>query len=727
MRKSLTISFVLWVCCATNAQAALPPLAELEQRARASLAMRTLDAALEAELRRARLNRANTGPRLYGATGYANSDEIIDESRNRSFGRLSSEVGLRLPVLGSRTDLLAAQQRGDLALRKRAVETELAKRDLIRRLRVAYADYWAAQRLAALSQRYRDNEPQVTDMLRLRTRAGLLLDSDRLEFLASFELARRDAKRAELTVRQALDTLGTLVDGDLTDALRTSVGAARPVYEPRCLAQFRESAWLERDPEMAFLNEQLAAFEGMPAGSRWSGINSELRVGYQLANETTTARNGSSAIVAWTFDVPLDYYSGRRLRSASASADAAHAALERDLRRVELNNAMLDLLARESELEQSLQFARLRLGAADESVRERTLRARRIAGDVMEQLQSARLAHYEAAKNVVDAERRQLYWYADWARFEVPDCAADAHGLPPSGQPTVPEPVSPQPTVATPVMQTASNTSAPASLSAAGSRSLYLWTSEPWLASTPDSVREGLAALRAEAIGTLMVSLDGGQIARYAADPAPLQAFARLAAAEGMTIELLLGESEWIRPQHRAKLMAIVQQLRGTPFQAIHLDLEPDMLEQEPARAAALLPELLRTLEAVRAVTNLPLGLSLHPRYVNAPVGSKTFGERLAALDVEATLMVYVANEARVIEIVQPLLARHPTLRTRVAVSLEHSLPRAESLYHLPADERARRMAAIETSLASKNFLGLSIQPTDPWLASTVLFAAADH
>ena len=698
------------------AHAAMPPLAELEQRARASLAMRTLDAALDADMRRARLNRAGTGPRLYGAAGYADSDEIVDENRNRSFGRMSSEVGLRVPVLGSRTDLLAAQLRSDLALQRRAVDTELAKRDLIRRLRVAYADYWAAQRLLALSQMYRDNEPQVTDMLRLRTRAGLLLDSDRLEFLASFELARRDAKRAELTARQSLDTIGTLVDGELTAALRTSGTVARPAIEPRCLQQVRAGTWLDADPELVFLNDQITAFEGSLGASRWSGINSELRVGYQLASETTTARNGSAAIVAWTFDVPIDYYSGRRLRTASASADSAHAALERDLRRVEINNAMQDLLAREAELEQSLQFARLRLGAADEAVRERTLRARRIAGDVMEQLQSSRLAHYEAAKNVVEAERRQLYWYADWARFEAPDCAVDSAAAPTNSTPM------PTPAVSVPALQTVSNVTP-----AAGSRSLYLWRSEPWLASTPESVTDGLTALRAEAIGTLMVSLDAAQIARYAADRTPLETFARLAAAQGMKLELLLGESEWIRTEHRDKLVAIVQQLQGTPFSAIHLDLEPDMIESTPVKAAALLPDLLRTLDAVRAVTKLPLGLSLHPRYANVRVDGKTFGGRLAALDIEATLMVYVANQARVIEIVQPILAANPTLRTRVAVSLEHSLPREESLYHLPADERARRMAVIEKGLQGANFLGLSLQPTDPWLASTVLLATTGH
>ncbi|MCB1625379.1 MAG: hypothetical protein KDI32_12385 [Pseudomonadales bacterium] len=718
MKTFNAVLLVLLVYAPARVDAALPPLAELEQRAHASLAMRTLDAALEAEIRRARLNQVGTGARLYGTTGYADSDEIVDESRNRSFGRLSSEVGLRLPVLGSRAAIKDTRLRAELDLEQRAVATELAKRDLIQRLRRAYADHWAAQRLLALSERYREDEPQITAMLQLRTRAGLLLDSDRLDFLASFELARRDAVRAELTSRQALDLIGTLVDGDLGILSGSGAAATRPAIEPRCLQAASDPNWLNTDPELTFLEDRIGALGGISSRGRWRGINSELRVGYQLAHETTTARSGSAAIVAWTFDVPLDYYSGRHLYSAAASADVAHATLERDLRRVELANQLQELIARERELTQSLQFARVRLSATDESMRERTLRARRIAGDVQEQLQSSRLAHYEAAKSVIDAERMQIYWYADWARFEGAECAG-ARAAPPTAVPESPH--------AAAVLTTVSNMLPPTAPSSPGSRSLYLWTSEPWLTSTPQSVAEGLEALRAQSIGSLLVSLDAGQIARYSADPSALRAFSQIAARQNMRLELLLGESEWIRPQYRTNLTTIVQQLHDAPFTAIHLDLEPDMLAKDSVQAAALLPDLLSTLRAVRAVTSLPIGLSMHPRYADTLVEGKPFARQLAQLNIEATLMVYVANHARVLEITRPLLARYPELKTRVAVSLEHSLPREASLYHLPPEEQARRMALIEHGLQSPNFVGLTLQPTNPWLASTLLLAAANR
>ena len=219
----------------------------------------------------ARLNQVGTGARLYGTTGYADSDEIVDESRNRSFGRLSSEVGLRLPVLGSRAAIKDTRLRAELDLEQRAVATELAKRDLIQRLRRAYADHWAAQRLLALSERYREDEPQITAMLQLRTRAGLLLDSDRLDFLASFELARRDAVRAELTSRQALDLIGTLVDGDLGILSGSGAAATRPAIEPRCLQAASDPNWLNTDPELTFLEDRIGALGGISSRGRWRG------------------------------------------------------------------------------------------------------------------------------------------------------------------------------------------------------------------------------------------------------------------------------------------------------------------------------------------------------------------------------------------------------------------------------------------------------------------------
>lgn len=688
MQKRFTDCVSVWLLAVAAlapimARGAVAPLDELEQRARSSLAMRTLAAELESDARREQLNRGSTGPRLYGATGLADSNEIVDATRNRSFGRITSELGVRIPVLGSRQQIRAANLRSALSLQRRAADIELAKRELIRRLRVAYADYWAAQRLLLLSQEFLENETRIDSILRLRTRAGLMLDADRLEFLSAFELVKRDIARNELAALQSQDSMRAIVDGEIGAGVAT-----RPVVDHQCASVHADAQWLDRDPELEAMTAQLNTLESQDFSPRWQGINSELRVGYQRAAETNTNRTGSAAMIGWSFDVPLEYFTQRGLRTSSATAEAAHARLEWELRRLELRNQFSQLTSRASELAQSLRFAQLRAGAADEAIRERQLRVSHMAGDVMEQLQASRLARYDAAKALVEAERSQLYWHADWARFETESCPA--------------APVQVAQLSATP----------------AGNRALYLWTSEPWLSGDAEAAARGLARLRQQGIGTLLLSLDAEQIARYAHSNAPLQAFARRAAAAGMRLELLLGEASWIQPQQRPKLLQIVRSLRDAPFAGLHLDLEPNMLDNSDAGAARLLPELLHTLQEVKSVSAWPVSCSLHPRYINAVADGVALGDQLARLGIETTLMIYVANPLRVTEIAKPLVARYPNLRLRVALSLEHTLSRDESLFQLPEAERAHRIALIERSLASENFLGVSLQPSAPWMTA---------
>ena len=109
----------------------------------------------------------------------------------------------------------------------------------------------------------------------------------------------------------------------------------------------------------------------------------------------------------------------------------------------------------------------------------------------------------------------------------------------------------------------------------------------------------------------------------------------------------------------------------------------------------------------VAAVIGHPVAHSLSPALHNAA---------FAQLGIDTTLMIYVANPLRVVELATPLLARYPQLRLRVALSLEHSLSREESLFQLPEDERAHRIALIERGLVGDNFMGIALQPSAPWL-----------
>src|SRR5205823_14084418 len=94
-------------------------------------------------------------------------------------------------------------------------------------------------------------------------------------------------------------------------------------------------------------------------------------------------------------------------------------------------------------------------------------------------------------------------------------------------------------------------------------------------------------------------------------------------------------------------------------------------------------------------------------------VRDPSFAQVLHPLRISPTLMVYVANPDRAVEIADPLLARHPELSFSVALSLEQSLGRDESLSSYTESERRRRIERIEAQLAAATFSGLTLEPDD--------------
>jgi hypothetical protein len=475
-----------------------------------------------------------------------------------------------------------------------------------------------------------------------------------------------------------------------------------PRLGPRCGAAHGVYYDVDLDPEILALDADLDAVGPRAAGQRWRDIGSELRLGYQVAGEGQGERNGGAALVGWSFEMPLDVGRQRHRIAAAAASEVDYLALQRELRSAEIRNLHRDLEARLHTVRQSRQLAELQWRAAEQATRERELRAARLAGDVVEQLLVSRRAQHVAARAQVDADRNELLWYADWARFDAASCT-DA------GDPGLPE--------AAPMRAPLAAPQSARSEPRESGRAVYLWTSQPWLSGSASEVGAALARLRDSGIRTLRVSLDADQIEQHAGDAATLRLLAERASAAGIRIELLLGEPTWILPKHRARLLQIVQQLRDAPFTALHLDLEPNMLDDTPAGTARLLPELVQTLREVQAVSPWPLACSLHPRYLTASADGVALGDRLTELGVAPTLMIYVANPQRVVEIARPIMARFPRLRFGVALSVEHTLEREESLFSFPEEERTARIAAVEQGLAGSNFGGIALQPSLPWMA----------
>jgi len=360
----------------------------------------------------------------------------------------------------------------------------------------------------------------------------------------------------------------------------------------------------------------------------------------------------------------------------------------------------------------------------------------KLEGDVAEQLQRARLQRYNAAKSLVEADKALVYWYADWARFETTPCQSTAGTAPPQPGATRP-----------------------------GGRALYLWHSAEWLSDSATELGERkFRAIHAAGIERLLISLDAAQMRRVSADPSPLTRAVRNTREHGFKVELLLGEPDWIRPERRAELRRLIEALKSVPFDGLHLDLEPAQIDPSAEKRPALLgepdwirperrAELRRLIEALKSVpfdglhldlepaqidpsaekrpallgwlaetlasasaaSPWPVALSVHPRDLDVPVGDSSFVEVLHRLRISPTLMVYVANPDRAVEIAEPLLGRHPELSFSVALSLEQSLGRDESLWSYTESERRRRIERIEAQLAAANFSGLTLELEDAW------------
>ena len=662
---------------------ALPPLEQLETRVELSPSAQLAERAYESTRAALSAGRIGLGVSAFGSVGYSHNHDIIDPTHSWSYSQGLAGGGLSMPVLGSRLQLEDSLTELRVQLLQLDARRQLERRELTVRLRKAYGDYWQAQRLEALAQGYLQDEPAFEHVAALRTRERLLLEGDRLELLTGFSLARRDEASGNADREVALSLMREITGQDLDGGV-----AVRPLVPLGCVRGAEASEnWTESDPELAGLQQAIALRQSSPRDSVLYPVQSSVQLGYTARDDMPTGQHGGSAVLSWSFQVPVEYLSQRRLLARAAAAQLSRARLEYEVRRQELQQQRRELIARAAVLRRNSEFASARLASADAAVHERDLRAVKLEGDVAEQLQRARLQRYNAAKSLVEADKALVYWYADSARFETTPCQSTAGTAPP--QPGARRP---------------------------GGRALYLWHSAEWLSDGATELGERkFRAIHAAGIERLLISLDAAQMPRVSADPSPLTRAVRNTREHGFKVELLLGEPDWIRPERRAELRRLIEALKSVPFDGLHLDLEPAQIDPSAEKRPALLGWLAETLASASAASPWPVALSVHPRDLDVPVGDSSFAEVLHRLRISPTLMVYVANPDRAVEIAEPLLGRHPELSFSVALSLEQSLGRDESLWSYTESERRRRIERIEAQLAAANFSGLTLELEDAW------------
>ena len=682
-------------------------LAELENRARAyAPSARLAQAEVAVAEQRSAATQARQGARLFGGADLGQAREPVTDTLSRDYRRIQGQVGVRWPLLGSRATQERDAQDADRAVARSRLQRQQIELAAVQALRRGYVQHQHSAQRNRIAQAFLHDSAEVQDQLLRRRNAGALLEADRLDLTGLYQ-----AVKAVRDSQQAAQSLA------LADMARLSGHPVPAVREDElllpegCLSAPALAAQAERQPSVQMARLDLDAAQQHTQHARLDGLEAGVSVAQSFSRDVGGS-SGHSTRVGVDFSVPLQWRAQRDAALAQAQADTDHAHALVELRRSEWESAVQRALADYQLRNQEMPARMHRLQAAQEALRIARLRLQAFDGDGYSKLIMARHALYQAAQQVVDsAELRDL------AALELLGLHGDCTPVQPEAAATAPGPLATAlSALASPVAVASAATTSPA-MAVQSPRtaqppgpglSWYVWQGQALL-ERPERLRELPA-------GTLrlMLSFTAPQLQALIspAGRAGLQAFVTQARAAGLRVELLLGEPTWVLPEGREQLLALIDSLRGLPFDGLHLDLERSQLPAAQQQGWSQL--LMATLRAVRARTDAPIALTTHHRELRDP----RFAARVHAAGVhELVAMVYVNNPERAAALARPLLRGPEGLGLTVAQSIERALPADESSFRAGRAASLERWNALAQRLAPlPRFRGIAVQAWEDYV-----------
>lgn len=673
-------------------------------------------AELEASLYTQSLVEAQSGWRFFGGGDVGQYREQVTGEEMRSYQRLNIKAGLRYPLMGARNTEREEIVRMRADAKSKTHENELTLRQTLLAVRLHFINYWSAQEKEQVAEKFLENQDEIDHMLGERTSTGHLRDSDRRALMSQFALARRDLARSKAVQHRALGALRFMVG--------TSIEPFQAAYPalplPSTDEQVIEALLVEQHPRILMAADAVEDSKRLMELADRSQANGYVAVFSSLSSEFDSSEPGYGVGVNVNFDFPL-----KVRQVASAKRKAARAALEKAKQRMSAVRFRLlsdarEVLGQYRAAEKQIAFTVQRLSAAREAVRENLLRFAYLTGDVIEQMQKSRFDYYQAATESIDAFTLRLQQQVRLLSLVPEPAASDLdNGGDTDRDHDLMHQAVPWPGGITDDLSAwdPSRRAAPATTDTNPSRpgpciAVYAWDSARLL-DRFETTRNLIPDLIERHIDRLLVSYSAEQIDALATPTYRdrWRRFLTSARRLGIRVDLLLGEPLWILPDHRNSLLALVQWLSALPFQGIHLDLEPQQLAHTGLGESYLLDQLLQSVRAVAAVSDLPVGLSVHYRYLDPSRPEAELGRDLETTGVdEVALMIYNATPDRVADIAKPILQRYPSLDFSIAQSVEPILTPEESYATRSRSDFLDLMRHLESELHYPNFKTLLVQ-----------------
>jgi hypothetical protein len=676
---SATFLFLLQASSACAASAF--PLSDLEKAVADAPSVRIARLAESAQASALNGDRAQQKGRLTIGAAAGGYRELVTQTLARNYVSANGIVGVRFPFVSSLEDKETLLH-GDTLLAERHIDGDIARRGVLRALRTQYAAYWAAQRKTRFAESFLNDERRTESALSIRAGTHQAFAFEHMEITSNYDAARRDAAQFSREAHHALMNLGILIGKTFPPFVPDE-----PQITPFCNnASTFTDAVLANNPALITLRAQLHEAESLAAAARRLPFQAGITIDQSAVGQMPGGSGlGYATTASVDLSIPLE---ARRIAS---NRREQYAALTRQLQeQIALQSAQMradaqDVFLQQKQDIQNTAFAQSRRAAADEALRERMLRYGRLSGDTLEQVAQTRYAFYQTAVTEAEARSQLAAHIADAAALSSDHCAAPANDA--NSAPTQPM------------------------------LSAYAWRIAPLLEG-PSTL---WSDLRRERINVLFISLNAAQIKDMENDARhrdALTTFIAAAHAHDVTIGLLLGEAHWLLPESRDALLAIVRGLSAYPFDVLHLDIEPAQLTLPGRPPASLLPELLRTFEAVGAISPWPIDISVHYRDMRSVAPDFCFACSLAQANVRTvTLMTYITDPMKIASIVRPIIDANPHLRFRVAQSVEANLPSHESYAVAGKAAFLRASVTLRTLLTEPNFDGVVVQSYDDYKA----------
>lgn len=346
---------------------------------------------------------ANDDWEIFGSIGASRNSEVLTSSSDRKYNATGGTIGLRYPLFGT---MEAKENNVYLAEGTYAIEKqnslEIIDEDLYQ-ITSSYINYWIALHKKYATKNFLASEYEIKTQLLQRKSKGLLYESDYLELLSAFSLARRNMIKSQQNIELALRNFSIFMNGKVTPFVPT------PAYFDNAPITAKEKDHIVmQDKTLKILDIEKNTLNKIIKNSDWSGIESDFSIAQSIGYETNPDGDTNSLSAAINLRMPFGIASHKHSQKKILKYQLQEKEAEYSLRKSEIirqiNNQELDC---ETKLN-TVDLQKIRLEGTSSTKYRQQLRVKMVDGDVIEQSVQADIRHYVQYLDYLDALNNYL-------------------------------------------------------------------------------------------------------------------------------------------------------------------------------------------------------------------------------------------------------------------------------------------------------------------------------